>query len=275
MLNPTGGVKLKEQVSLEYKKDPSRQGGGIFIASSKRDDMTELEGVVISKSDDENGDSEGEKASPAAQATVVASSHSPFANNVNDEARSNLPSHTSSSRSAPKFARKRTLPPDAYEQSIFTSSAHLLGNPAAGDGKSLETQGAVGTGLNGAPLVRLTPLAAGARGGHYLNVNPAMNYQAQANAGNVQVMNVLDSTVPSGNNLSDFQMADNGFLEGIPGTMFDWGEFQLKSYRNRIKLWFRPMGQLFLSLRPQQRELQCSEELNNQKKNSRDSLPTS
>jgi hypothetical protein len=41
--------------------------------------------------------------------------------------------------------------------------------------------------------------------------------------GNVQVMNVLD--VPQGGNtIQEFALADTGFLEGIPGGMFDWGE---------------------------------------------------
>ncbi|KAJ7273270.1 fungal-specific transcription factor domain-containing protein [Mycena rebaudengoi] len=66
-------------------------------------------------------------------------------------------------------------------------------------------------------MVNLTPL----RGSHS-NVNPAMN--APANPGQVQVMNVLD--VPQASNtLREFAMADTGFLEGIPGGMFDWGQW--------------------------------------------------
>jgi hypothetical protein len=67
------------------------------------------------------------------------------------------------------------------------------------------------------PLVNFTPL--GAR--KYSNVNPAMNTESAP--GHVQVMNVLD--VPQASNtLAEFAMADTGFLEGIPGGMFDWGE---------------------------------------------------
>lgn len=50
----------------------------------------------------------------------------------------------------------------------------------------------------------------------YGNVNPAMNAQAR---GSVQVMNVLDGS--QGINLADYEISD-GFLEGLPGTMFDW-----------------------------------------------------
>ena len=50
-----------------------------------------------------------------------------------------------------------------------------------------------------------------------------MNLQAQQpSSGNVQVMNVLDGA-QGGSNLANFQLADNGFLEGLPGGMFDWG----------------------------------------------------
>ncbi|KAJ6623463.1 fungal-specific transcription factor domain-containing protein [Mycena sp. CBHHK59/15] len=69
-------------------------------------------------------------------------------------------------------------------------------------------------------MVNLTPLTGG-RGSHS-NVNPAMN--TTANPGQVQVMNVLD--VPQASNtLQEFAMADTGLLEGIPGGMFDWGQW--------------------------------------------------
>lgn len=50
------------------------------------------------------------------------------------------------------------------------------------------------------------------------NVNPAMNAQAR---GSVQVMNLLDGS--QGINLAAYEISD-GFLEGLPGTMFDWGK---------------------------------------------------
>jgi hypothetical protein len=70
--------------------------------------------------------------------------------------------------------------------------------------------------------VKFTPLVAPSK----MNVNPAMNVQPESSSSNIQVMNVLDSTA-NGSNLADFQMADNGFLEGLPGSMFDWGLFLL------------------------------------------------
>jgi len=54
------------------------------------------------------------------------------------------------------------------------------------------------------------------------NMNPALNNVATQTPGNVQVLNVLD--VPEASTtLEQFAMADVGFLEGIPGGMFDWG----------------------------------------------------
>lgn len=69
-------------------------------------------------------------------------------------------------------------------------------------------------------LVNITPLGGDRAGERPPNVNPALN---DATPGNVQVMNVLD--VPQApNTLEQFAIADTGFLEGIPGGMFDWGE---------------------------------------------------
>jgi hypothetical protein len=70
----------------------------------------------------------------------------------------------------------------------------------------------------------------------------------------VQVMNVLDVPQASGT-LEQFAMADTGFLEGIPGGMFDWGKFRLFTSSHlvaRYVLTFglacRTMGCIFLSL---------------------------
>lgn len=54
--------------------------------------------------------------------------------------------------------------------------------------------------------------------GNFTNMNPALNGAPE----NVQVMNVLDQT-QAGNALEQQALADVGFLDGIPGTMFDWG----------------------------------------------------
>ncbi|KAK7467298.1 hypothetical protein VKT23_004355 [Stygiomarasmius scandens] len=67
---------------------------------------------------------------------------------------------------------------------------------------------------SGSTMVNFTPL-----GG---NVNPAMNVQSVPNN---QVINILD-TPQASNTLAEFAMADTGFLEGIPTSMFDWGQWE-------------------------------------------------
>ncbi len=224
VLNPTGGVRGKQPVLLDYKKDNSRPGGGIFIAQSKVPDFRDLpEGLVISKSDDEKGDSEGENASPAAAASSIALV---VANDDNDQAR--VPLSSSHTPSVLKSVRKHLLPPDAYEQSMFTVSAPSMnltdGSTSIGQlSSSTQRSAVVASGASATPLVNFTPLTGGARGDPKMNVNPTMNAPIQPSSGSVQVMNVLDAA-SSGRNLADFQMADNGFLEGLPGNMFDWGK---------------------------------------------------
>jgi len=225
VLNPTGGVRSKQPVLLDYKKDNSRPGGGIFIAQSKVPDFEDLpKGLVISKSDDEKGDSEGENTSPAAAASSIALV---VANDDNDQVR--VPLSSSHTTSVLKSVRKHLLPPDAYEQSMFTVSAPSStdltdGSTSIGQLSSSTKRSAMAaSGANVTPLVNLTPLTGGTRGDPKMNVNPVMNAPTQPSSGNVQVMNVLDAA-SSGRNLADFQMADNGFLEGLPGNMFDWGK---------------------------------------------------
>jgi hypothetical protein len=97
LLNPTGGVKAKQPVMLDFKQDPSRPGGGIFVAQSKTQELKDAsKSMVINRMDEENGNSEGENASPATY-TVAASSVSLFdANDDNDQARADSSSTTTS-----------------------------------------------------------------------------------------------------------------------------------------------------------------------------------
>ncbi|KAG1891356.1 fungal-specific transcription factor domain-containing protein [Suillus subluteus] len=54
-LNPTGGVKGQRALSgLEYKKDPSRPGGGFFVAHGEARNYEDLpRGTIVTSSDDE------------------------------------------------------------------------------------------------------------------------------------------------------------------------------------------------------------------------------
>lgn len=57
------------------------------------------------------------------------------------------------------------------------------------------------------------------------NVNPVLNEGGMAESENVHVMNVLDSSPATTRALERFALADNNWLDGIPGPggMFDWG----------------------------------------------------
>jgi hypothetical protein len=56
-----------------------------------------------------------------------------------------------------------------------------------------------------------------------VNVNPVLNEGGMAECENVHVMNVLDSAPASTRALEQLALADNNWLDGIPGGMFDWG----------------------------------------------------
>jgi hypothetical protein len=69
-LNPTGGVTVKKPAELDFKKDPTRPGGGVFILHGKGNEFKDVPKGVISTSED-GKDFEGEVTLPA---TAVASS---------------------------------------------------------------------------------------------------------------------------------------------------------------------------------------------------------
>jgi len=58
-----------------------------------------------------------------------------------------------------------------------------------------------------------------------VNVNPVLNEGGLPGSENVRLMNVLDSAPASTRALEQFAMADNNWLDGIPGGMFDWGQW--------------------------------------------------
>lgn len=164
-LNPTGGVIGKKPPplgGLEYEKDPSRPGGGVFVAHGKtRGSYKDVppETVISSGSDEEE---EGGRRA---------------------------------------VAQNLSAPP---------SMVHFTPLGGGGGGADLASLRA-GAGLTHANA----------------NVNPAMNVSAGMGE-NVQVMNLLDA---SGQNfampgsLEQWALADNSLLEGIPGGMFDWGQW--------------------------------------------------
>ncbi|KAG5635471.1 hypothetical protein H0H81_011112 [Sphagnurus paluster] len=216
VLNPTGGVTPKPPVGLEYKKDPTRPGGGVFIAhgqSAKDGNFKDIPaGVIISSSDPDAEAAEVGSTLPATSSSTVA------APALTDRDRASLLS-TSSSFAPPLPGDIDTSPspssiPPMHRNLAMSSAMRSTANQQQQQGSP-----AVAT-PTPPPLVNFTPI--GRRQGSYSNVNPAMN-QGQPQ-GNVQVMNVLDGP-QGGNMLQEFAMTDNGFLEGIPGGMFDWGQW--------------------------------------------------
>ena len=169
-LNPTAGVKARPPVVLDYRKDPTRPGGGVFVAqdSGTSDQLRDLpKGVIINAAEvEDDADAAG------------------------------------------------SVDGETHDQQALAGQSQAGGQPIIPTAQSTSS------------MVNLTPLSVGGgRGSQYSNVNPAMNLQAsQSGSANVQVMNILDGS-QSNTAMADLAMADNGFLEGLPGGMFDWGMF--------------------------------------------------
>jgi len=71
-------------------------------------------------------------------------------------------------------------------------------------------------------MINYTPLS-GQVSGSYANVNPALNMSGSSD---VQVLNVLSDVPQQPSALQQFAMADSGLLEGLPGSMFDWPQWE-------------------------------------------------
>ncbi|TFY77651.1 hypothetical protein EWM64_g6362 [Hericium alpestre] len=163
-LNPTGGVKGKLPPplgGLQYEKDPSRPGGGIFVAHGKQAKGAYMELGDETVIDGSDSDEEVEGAV--------------------------LPRGDVSSSSAPAAV-------------LATASAPVN------------------------TIVHYTPLGSSTiPGAGNPNVNPALN-DSTGIQNSVHVMNLLDGTGTGagGGALEQYAMAENSWLDGIPGGMFDW-----------------------------------------------------
>jgi hypothetical protein len=193
-----GGVKGKQPPplnGLQYKKDPSRQGSGVFIAHGNTGKNYEdlLPGVLVSS----DTGSEGKE-------SMVEMSSFPVANDCALLLRSvSSPTVDPSSSNFHRGMMMSTVP--AVSQTEPTTNTSTAGPPSS------------------STMVNITPLGNDRAEGNFPNINPAMTSVMTSAPGNVQVMNVLDEPQAS-NTLEQFAMTDTGFLEGIPGGMFDWGK---------------------------------------------------
>ncbi len=157
-LNPTTNVTAKKPPplgGLSYEKDPSRPGGGVFIAHGKVKGVYPeiVPGVIIESTSD--AEDEGEVMSLL------------------------------------------------FEEDGLTRAVD--GAPSAGaEHEHAGTQTATTQ-------------------DEKVNVNPILNEGGITGSENVRVMNLLDSSAASSRALEQFAMADNNWLDGIPGGMFDWG----------------------------------------------------
>ncbi|KAH8106811.1 fungal-specific transcription factor domain-containing protein [Cristinia sonorae] len=193
-LNPTGGVKVKPPTEgLTFRKDPSRPGGGVFIANEqpKEEVVRDLpEGLIIHDSQ------------PEGESDMNSSSQSRTENNVSLLSRvaASLSTLYAPSTTRPSGLVQEQQRQHAQQQAQIASSASAM--------------------------VNLTPL-----GPNFPNMNPAMNTASSSSGkSKVQVMNMLD--VPQAQSqIEQYSMADS-FLDGIPGSMLDWNQWE--NYFSRV-----------------------------------------
>lgn len=244
--------------ALKFQKDATRPGGGVFVVKAPMDkDRLENmpEGTIISPeavagnagdgADAGSGTSGDEGEAPAAVSSEVGSK--------NDSLRSSLPpgpppgsrsapgsgvssfdapawppASASASASAPlsmampmMLGRGGAAHMQQEQQQHAQRHQHQHQHPHHHQMQQQQQQHAMQMQADQAgpsSMVHFTPL-----GGNFPNMNPALDNQMGLPE-NVQVMNVLDH--PQGGNMNVLEqqaMADAGFLEGIPPSMFDWG----------------------------------------------------
>ncbi|KAH8117444.1 fungal-specific transcription factor domain-containing protein [Phellopilus nigrolimitatus] len=198
-LNPTTGVTPKPQGDmngLKYEKDPSRPGGGVFIAHGKarEGDYRELpEGTVIINPGMSDEESEGEELAEVS-----------FAHPTNDSAPSSSFRNRADSGLHSASRAYHSVSPDASNVAVrHAFNTHFPSGIASS-------------------MVNFVPLAGTGNGDNFANVNPSLN---SAGSTDVRVMNVLDVN-PQPSMLEQMHVADSGFLEGIPGGMFDWPQWE-------------------------------------------------
>ncbi|KIL61315.1 hypothetical protein M378DRAFT_187599 [Amanita muscaria Koide BX008] len=202
-LNPTGGVTVRQPVGLEYKKDPTRPGGGVFVAHGEaRQRQAEFkdvpEGVIIRGSD--NGSDENDM----------------------ETAQENIASAPLSDERSRDDRERAAM---NCESSAFAPPLQDVGKPlgATGNGRRpAQRQSTFPSPLGEATspsMVNITPLSRVSQA----NVNPTMDKRVPAGSNQVKVINTLDGT-PGGGSLAEFVTVDT-YLDGIPGSMFDWGQW--------------------------------------------------
>ncbi|EIW60147.1 uncharacterized protein TRAVEDRAFT_27824 [Trametes versicolor FP-101664 SS1] len=193
-LNPTGGVKgMPPPAALKFQKDATRPGGGVFVVKAPMD-KDRLENMP-----------EGTIISPEAVAGNAGDGADAGSGTSGDEGRGGAAHMQQDQQQHAQRHQHQHQHPHHHQMQQQQQHAMQMQADQAGPSS----------------MVHFTPL-----GGNFPNMNPALDNQMGLPE-NVQVMNVLDH--PQGGNMNVLEqqaMADAGFLEGIPPSMFDWGQWE-------------------------------------------------
>ena len=208
LLNPTGGVKGRSLASkLSFQKDSTRPGGGVFIAKGAIDqELREKlpEGTIVPGGDSDEGEAPGASSAPEANDDGLQSSAPPPVDRPHHGTSDSWLTPPCPSEPAPMVVDSAAV---THGRRQVRQQHMQSGVAQAGSSTSMASFSPLGDNF---PNMNMN-----------MNMNPALNDQMSAPE-NVHLMNVLDQT-PSMNGLEQQAMADVGFLEGIPGAMFDWG----------------------------------------------------
>ncbi|KAI0636701.1 fungal-specific transcription factor domain-containing protein [Trametes polyzona] len=204
-LNPTGGVKgMPPPPALKFQKDATRPGGGVFVVKAPMD-KDRLDNMP-----------EGTIFSPEATAAANAASSAAAPGEASG-------SGSGADRSGAAHLQQQQQQHHQQVQAQQHAQAQHQQVHQQHQQQQQQHQAMQMPPADQSSMVHFTPL-----GGNFpnMNMNPALDNQMGLPE-NVQVMNVLDH--PQGGNLNVLEqqaMADAGFLEGIPPSMFDWGQWE-------------------------------------------------
>ncbi|KAH9901537.1 fungal-specific transcription factor domain-containing protein [Cubamyces lactineus] len=188
VLNPTGGVKANPPpTALKFQKDSTRPGGGVFVVKGP-----------IAK----------DQLEQLPEGTIISAETHTGQNEDEGEA------PTATQQQQQQQQQQQSQRQQQAQQHHQQQQAHQQHYKQ----ESMQMQGADQAGPS---MVHFTPL-----GGNFPNMNPALDHHMGVPE-NVQVMNVLDHPQAGNMNVLEQQaMADAGFLDGIPPSMFDWGQWE-------------------------------------------------
>lgn len=230
-LNPTVGVYGKEyqaSQNVEFRKDPTRPGGGVFYAT-----QTVVEGyndistscfVIVDEKEDRKRREEREKeererlkekmdvdggntsTENGQQVSVPTAPPPPPPSALNSHSDSSFSS--SSSLTGPSLSNPTDTPPH-----LSTASATpILGHPVS----SVHVPPPPPPIPLPLPPSHFRPTASS-------NLNPTISGNKEYS--DVQILNMLDVPPPPAGDVEPFTFLDSGLLTGLPGTMFDWEQW--------------------------------------------------